>query len=208
MKNEEAFDFFDSTIEKFQSKNAVPETPETYTVILQSFFLYYSQLPEIIEGLGTDVLPPNLLEDGLAPIFQKLGERLSEKKELADWVTKQAFKFAAFLMGKFTVTNQGELQLRSENHPKEWKELDYENYMTIIAHIQGFYHSILEQSTLSEYDKKAFLRRMVDGVKWENVIAVEKISNSKIMIDYFRNKFQDTIFKEELDKKDLSWIMN
>jgi len=179
---------FESAIQVFKGDILEAEEREIDQLIELSFLIYYAGIPEAIATRGNENYPENLESAAHDEIIRTLASRLTTNKETTDWIAKQSFKFALFLMDKFSVKD-GKLQLRAENFPDRWSESDRENFDTISTAVHNIYIKILKETTLPDTEKERLRREIISSLDWRELLSINLLSNSNVLETFYRNRY-------------------
>lgn len=188
MNNTEIITHFESAMQLFKGDILEADETEIDQLIEWSFLIYYTGIPEVIATRGNENYPEHLESAAHDEIVRILGSRLAAHKETTDWIAKQSFKFALFLMDKYSVKD-GKLQYRAENFPDKWPESDRENFAAIIAAVNTIYIKTLKKTALPDTDKERLHREIISSLDWRELLSINLVSNSNVLEAFYRNRY-------------------
>jgi len=180
---------FESAMQVFKGDILEADEAEIDQLIELSFLIYYAGIPEIIATRGNENYPEQLESQTHHGIVRILASRLTVHKETTDWIAKQSFKFALFLMDKYSVKD-GKLQYRAENFPDKWRESDRENFAAITFAVNTIYIKALKETALPDTEKQRLHREIISSLDWRELLSINLVSNSNVIDAFYRNRYR------------------
>ena len=190
MEYQKEIKHFEKAIQTFKGDISELSEDESDQLILYSYLIYYAGFPEVIAARHKENDSRSLTIEEIAEITQIMAERVVQKKETPDWISKQAFKLAILLMDKFS-TMDGNLQFKPENFPDRWYKFDFEHYDTIMANVAAFYNQVVEKSNWPDIEKQRFQDELLNSLQWEVLLKNQQLlSNSNVLIAFYKHRFR------------------